>query len=170
MKQICIGFFSFFLLITSSALADGHKHSEHAEHTGHALKVENAWARATIGNSKNSAAYLKLENEGKKEITIVSAKSDVSARTELHTHINDNGVMKMRRLETGLKVPADGETVLQPGGKHIMLMGLKKPLAQGDHFKIELMTASGKRLDVKVIVQKKAPAGGAHHHSGHKGH
>lgn len=163
MKQVFVGFFSLFLLMAGQALADSHGHS------GHMLKVENAWARASLGNSKNSAVYLKFENESKKDITIVSVKSGVSARTELHTHINENGVMKMRRIEGGLKIPTEGETVLQPGGNHIMLIGLKKPLTQGEHFKVELLTKSGMSLEVKVIVREKAPMQDGHHNS-HKSH
>jgi len=163
MKQFFIGVFTLFLLMTGNALADSHGHS------GHALKAENVWARASIGNSKNSAAYLKFENESKKDITVISAKSDVSARTELHTHIHDNGVMKMRRMEGGFKIPAGGEVMLQPGGKHIMLIGLKKPLVKGDQFKIEVTTASGMKMDIKVVVKDKAPMHGGDHGS-HKGH
>ena len=74
------------------------------------LKIDHPWARATPGAVKNGAAYLTVSNTGKQADRLVAASVDVADHAELHTHLNDNGVMKMRRVPA-LEIPvvAEGE-------------------------------------------------------------
>ena len=164
-KLFHFSFIIFALTCFNLALADSHGHHHNV------LSFEKAWARPSIGKSKNSAVYLHIKNSGKEEITITSGRSDISERVELHTHIKEGDVMKMRPIEGGLKIPAGSSVELKPGGKHIMIMGLKKKLSKGDHFMVEVTTAKGKTSSFKVSVDDKGPSGHDHKtHSGHKGH
>lgn len=126
---------------------------QHAMSDGVEIKIENAWARATPGLARNGGAYFVAKNEGKDGDRIVGVTANVSARTELHTHINDNGVMRMRQVE-GVDVPAGGEVVFRPGGYHIMFIGLHKPLKQGERFPVTLTfeKAGEKTVEVNVMA------------------
>ena len=68
------------------------------------------------------------------------------AAVELHESINDNGVMKMEPHPEGFEIPAGGTLELKPGGKHVMLLGLVKPLAVGDTIELTL-NFEGQRPD-----------------------
>jgi len=114
-----------------------------------ALKVENPYARAVPPTAQNSGAFMVLRNESDRPIKVVDAESDVSKVTELHTHIHDKGVMRMRRVES-IEVPAKGTVVLQPGGYHVMLIGLKHPLKPGDPVHIELRLGDGSKASVDL--------------------
>ena len=94
------------------------------------IAVDHPWARATPGRAKNGAAYMKLRNHGGTDDRLMTVSSDVASRVELHTHLHDNGVMKM--TESGpILVPAHGEAILQPGSLHVMMIGLTAPLMEG---------------------------------------
>lgn len=158
-----------------------HEHGKKKEMSDHhamsgGIKVEDAWARATPGLAKNGGAYFVAKNSGKEGDRIVGVSSGVSARTELHTHLNDNGVMRMRQVD-GVDVPAGGEVAFKPGGYHIMFIGLHKPLKKGQRFPVTLMfeKAGKQTVDVNVMAVG-AMKGGMHHemkhdmkpkHSGH---
>jgi copper(I)-binding protein len=94
------------------------------------------WARATPGSAKVGGAYLELKAAGAGD-RLISATSTVAGTVEIHEHVNEGGVMKMRRVD-GLAVPAGGSVTLKPGGYHLMLMDLKRPLKQGDKLQLTL--------------------------------
>ena len=104
-----------------------------------------------------SAAFMILHNHVIKERSIVAAYSDVAAAVELHNHIMEDGMMKMRRVDA-IVIPGHGEVVLQPGGSHIMLIGLTRSLEMGEKVAIELEFADGERLSFEAPVQM-APGG-----------
>lgn len=93
------------------------------------LEIEDAYVREPIPGRYMSAAFLKIENESEKSRTLVSANADWAGLIEIHTHIHDNGVMRMRQLQE-LEIPAGEIVKLQPGGLHLMLFKLKLPLAK----------------------------------------
>lgn len=136
------------------------------------VTVTDAWARATIGQLKNSAAYMTLKNVGKADDRLLSAASPAAARVEVHENIIENGIAKMRPVDA-LAVPAGASAELKPGGHHIMIMGLKAPLADGGTLPLTLTFEKAGRIEVQVPVSKGMP--GAHmdhdkmdHGSGHK--
>ena len=104
-----------------------------------------------------SAAFMILHNHGIKERSVVAAYSDVAAAVELYNHIMEDGMMKMRRVDA-IVIPGHGEVVLQPGGSHIMLIGLTRSLEMGEKVAIELEFADGERLSFEAPVQM-APGG-----------
>ena len=110
-----------------------------------------------------SAAFMILHNHGMKDRSVVAAYSDVADVVELHNHITEDGMMKMRRVDA-IVVPGHGEVVLQPGGFHMMLIGLTRSLEMGEKVAIELEFADGKRLSFEAPVQM---APGGHDHANH---
>ncbi|MDB5364380.1 MAG: hypothetical protein JWM77_307 [Rhodospirillales bacterium] len=128
--------------------------------------AENGWARATAVGQSVGAGFLTLRNPGDTADKLVSASSDVAAKVELHTHLNDNGVMKMRPVEGGLEIPAKGSVTLAPGGYHLMLMGLKAPLTEGQHVMLTLVFEKAGPITTHLMVggagAKAAPSGHDH--------
>ena len=116
------------------------------------VKIEGAYARASIPNMPNSAAFFVIKNNSDKDIAITSANSDVAEKNELHTHIKENKMMKMMKIEK-LVVPAKSSLELKSGGDHVMLMGLKKELKVGDEINLELSFSDGDKKNIKVPVK-----------------
>lgn len=143
-------------LLAASPGVSAHEHGKNKEMSGHhkmsaGIEIENAWARATPGMSKNGGAYFTAKNTGKDADRIVGVSANVSAKAELHTHLNDNGIMRMRQVD-GLDVPAGGEVTFRPGGYHIMFIGLHKPLKEGDRFPVTLIFEKAGQQTVEIDV------------------
>jgi periplasmic copper chaperone A len=120
-------------------------------HAG-SLDISAAWSRATPKGAPVAAGYLTIKNNGTEPDRLVGGSSEVAAKFEVHEMSMDNGVMKMRPLKDGLEIKP-GETVeLKPEGLHIMFVGPKKPLKQGDHFKATLEFAKAGKVDVDFDV------------------
>lgn len=116
------------------------------------IEIEGAYARASIPNVPNSAAFFVIKNNSNKDIAITSANSDIAEKNELHTHIKENKMMKMMKIEK-LVVPAKSSLELKSGGDHVMLMGLKKELKAGDEISLELSFSDGDKKSIKVPVK-----------------
>lgn len=116
------------------------------------IEIERAYARASIPNVPNSAAFFVIKNNSDKDIAITSANSDAAQKNELHTHIKENKMMKMIKIEK-LVVPAKSSLELKSGGDHVMLMGLKKELKAGDEINLELSFSDGDKKKIKVPVK-----------------
>lgn len=116
------------------------------------VKIEGAYARASIPNVPNSAAFFVIKNNSDKDIAITGANSDIAEKNELHTHIKENKMMKMMKIEK-LVVPAKSSLELKSGGDHVMLMGLKKELKAGDEINLELSFSDGDKKSIKVPVK-----------------
>ena len=116
------------------------------------VEIDGAYARASIPNVPNSAAFFVIKNNSDKDIAITSANSDIAEKNELHTHIKENEMMKMMKIEK-LVVPAKSSLELKSGGNHVMLMGLKKELKVGDEINLELSFSDGDKKSIKVPVK-----------------
>ncbi len=116
------------------------------------IEIEGAYARASIPNVPNSAAFFVIKNNSDKDIAITSANSDIAEKNELHTHIKENQMLKMMKIEK-LVVPAKSSLELKSGGDHVMLMGLKKELKAGDEINLELSFSDGDKKSIKVPVK-----------------
>ena len=125
------------LLAPAPAAADG------------ALTVEDARARILLP-SRPGAGWLTIRNSGAAD-RLVGAESPAAARVELHTHLHEGGVMKMRKVE-GIDVPAGGEAVLEPGADHLMLFDLRAGLAPGDTFPLTLVFEKAGSVTAKMRV------------------
>ena len=119
--------------------------------------VHEPYVRLAPPNAQATGAFMVLRNTGSKDAKLVKADNPASRLTELHTHINDKGVMRMRQV-LAIDVPAKGEAVLQPGGLHVMLIDMKAPLSEGQVVPITLTfdDGSSKQVDVKVVKMMSA--------------
>ena len=116
------------------------------------VEIDGAYARASIPNVPNSAAFFVIKNNSDKDIAITGANSDIAEKNELHTHIKENQMMKMMKIEK-LVVPAKSSLELKSGGDHVMLIGLKKELKAGDEISLELSFSDGDKKSIKVPVK-----------------
>ncbi len=116
------------------------------------ITVTDAWARATAPSAPNGAAYMTITNTSGADDRLVAASADVAERVELHTHIRDGDIMRMREVDD-LTVLTGTTTELAPGGLHIMLIGLYEPLQEGETFPLGLTfeVAGGMMVDVVVL-------------------
>ena len=129
------------------------------------IQVSDPWARATGKAAHSGVAYLALENSGGASDTLVSASTPAAGRVELHTHIKDGDIMRMRQVQS-VEIGARSKVQLKPGGVHLMLLDLKGPLAEGTHFPLTLRFEKAGEVTVEVAVQG-AGAMGKGHGSGH---
>ncbi|CRI64771.1 conserved exported hypothetical protein, putative Copper metallochaperone [Thiocapsa sp. KS1] len=117
------------------------------------VSIGDPYARAVPPGQPNSAVFMSLENRSGQTQALVGAESGVSEVVELHTHVEEDGMMRMRRIEK-IEVPA-GETVtLKPGGLHVMLIGLKQTLEPGDAVDLTLVFEDGSRMPVQAPVRR----------------
>jgi hypothetical protein len=114
--------------------------------------VEGAYAYTTTKAQRNGAVFMVVNNQSNQADRLVSAQSDVAERVELHTHIMDGDMMMMRKVDA-YDLPASQSTTLKPTGHHIMLMGLKSPLKQGESFSMTLMFEKHAPMTVDVQIK-----------------
>lgn len=117
------------------------------------VTVVDPWAREVPPEISTSAGFMGLQNSGTVEHKVVAASTPGAGMVELHTHINDNGVMRMRPVEN-IPITPGGKTMLQPGGLHLMLMMLKAPLKAGETMDITLEFEDGSKKEIKAEVRK----------------
>lgn len=101
------------------------------------MQIEKPWVRATAPGAQVAGGYLVIRNQGAAADRLLSASSPMAAKVELHVHINDNGVMKMREVR-GYDVPAKGSFELKPGGAHLMFMDIRRPFKEGEMLPVKL--------------------------------
>lgn len=94
------------------------------------LTIIKPWARATPGGAKIGAAFVEVKAPHGVSDRLVGARSPIAAAVELHDHVKEGNVIKMRRVDA-IEVPDGGSVTLMPGSYHLMLVGLKAPLAEG---------------------------------------
>lgn len=108
--------------------------------------------RAAPLEGGNTAGFMTVLNGLDKPVRLTSVTGEFAAAVELHETINDNGIMKMEPRPDGFEIPAGGSVELAPGGKHVMIMGLVKPLAAGDTVDLTLNFDNGEQIALHVPV------------------
>lgn len=112
------------------------------------------YAKATPPNAKNSAAFMKIENKSNSDIELLAASSNISKVTELHTHIEENGMKKMIQIPS-IKIPANSSVELKPGGLHIMFLGIQNQINENSNVDLNLTFSNGKTYELNQIPVKK---------------
>lgn len=131
------------------------------------VSIENAWVRATAPGQDVGAGFMTFTSQ--QDVTLISATSDITKSVEIHSMSMQNGVMKMRMLDN-LEIKANQPYKLEPGGFHLMLFDLKKPLKAGEYVNFELTFKSGtSEFKQKIKTQVKTSADvqsddHSHHH------
>ena len=129
------------------------------------MQIEKPWARATAPGAKVAGGYMLIRNQGAAD-KLVSASSPAAAKVELHVHINDNGVMKMRQVP-GYEVPAKANLELKPGGAHLMFMDIKRPFKEGERVPVKLTFERAGEVSAEFHVGRlgqAAPPASEHKH------
>ncbi|RLJ62707.1 copper chaperone PCu(A)C [Sulfurisoma sediminicola] len=140
--------------------------------TADSISVVDPYVRLAPPGATTTGAFMVIKNGGTKDVKVVKADNPASKATELHTHIDEGGVMKMRPVKD-IEVKAKGETSLKPGGLHVMMIE-PKAMKEGDIVPITLTFDDGstKKVDAKVMKPTAAamPMGGmsGHDMSQHK--
>lgn len=119
------------------------------------FEMSEGYLRASAPGAPIGAAFMTLHNPSDKAVSMVAAESDLSKTVEMHNHINVDGVMKMRQVDK-IELPANGKAVLKPGSFHLMLMGLKQPLAVGESGQIRVRFSDGSEQVLDLPVKKVA--------------
>lgn len=120
----------------------------------YAQSFTNARVRLLPPNSPATGVFVDIANPHDYDLTLIGAESSRAKVVELHTHLNEGGVMKMRKVSE-ITIPAKGVTSLKPGGYHIMLIGLKNPLVLDEKIQIKLLFKENKKeVTIKPKVQK----------------
>lgn len=131
------------------------------------LVIYDAWARASAGPAPNGAAYVSIHNHGPAD-RLLGVSTPAAARSELHAHIMDGGVVKMRPSGP-IDIAPEARVTLGPGGKHVMLMGLKAPLKEGGTFPLTLRFEKAGEITLTVSVLKVGDMGPSDPHQRHQG-
>ena len=123
------------------------------------IVVQRVWARAAAEEGMSSVVYLTIVNRGGDD-ALIHARRPVATAEVLHQTRNDGGVMRMLDV-AGIPIPSGQRVAFKPGGYHIMLVGLQKPLKPGDTFPVSLTFAHAGTLIVEAHVLKAGASGPA---------
>lgn len=115
------------------------------------LAIEKPWARASIGISRPAAAYLSIRNDGIDNDTLMIVSTPVSGMADVHSMSLNNGIMSMAATEP-IIIPAGGTITLAPGGLHIMMMNLRKPLIKGESIDLTLSFNRAGKITVTAPI------------------
>ncbi len=129
------------------------------------IEARDVWARPAMaaedmdtghgtGAAGTGAVFMELVNGGRQADRLIGGRTDVADVVEIHETVMEDEVMKMQMLANGLEVPAQSEVLLQPGGYHMMLIGLRRDLAVGDQFELELLFEESGTLTVEPEVRQ----------------
>ncbi len=133
------------------------------------VEIGHPWSRATPAGAKVAGGFLKLKNEGTEADRLVSVASDIADTVEIHEMaMAADGTASMHRLDNGLEIPAGATVELKPGSYHIMFIGLKKPLVEGEKFAGTLTFEKAGTVKVEFAIE--AMGKGGMDHGAHQGH
>lgn len=147
-------------LMATAAVAHGHRAGP--------LSIQHPWSRETAVGQAVGGGFLTIANNGSREDRLLSGTTPVAAEVQLHTMTMNGGVMRMRQVTDGIAVPAKGSVELKPGGYHIMFMGLKRQLRQGERLPVTLRFQRAGNVAVQFVVQPVGSTGPME--AGHGGH
>jgi periplasmic copper chaperone A len=145
MKQLLL-FISILIGFSTIALANGIKFKQ--------LEIEDAWIKETPPNHPMTGGYLKIENDGNTADVLIGISANFAMKSEIHEMKMEGDVMKMRPLENGLVIPADGEVYLKPGGYHLMFMKLNQQMIPMDVHQVTLTFKNSGSITIPMTVHK----------------
>ncbi len=117
------------------------------------LEIATPWTRATAPTARSGGGFMTITNKGTTADRLVAARSNASAKVEIHEMKMDGSVMRMRELEQGLEIPPGATVTLKPGGFHIMFMELKAPFAVNGKVPLTLVFEKAGSIDVEMKVE-----------------
>ena len=164
MRYIHYFFAALMLVVIISSPAPAHEEFRAGD-----LVITEPRAAATLAGTSNGSVHFSIGNKGAQADRLVAANAAVAEKTSLHTHTMENGVMKMREID-GIDIPPGATVELKSGGLHVMLIGLKAPLKEGDSFPMTMTFQKAGQATVQVLVSGNAAKHSEHHdHMDHMG-
>jgi copper(I)-binding protein len=136
---------ALLLALATSALGHGHEKGD--------IQVRHPWSRATAPGAKVAVGYMEIRNIGTQPDRLLSATTDVAQRVEMHVTQRDGDVMKMREVKS-FEIPARERYALRPGGSHLMLVDVTRPLKKGERFTMTLRFERAGELEIELEVQE----------------
>ncbi len=128
------------------------------------LSIENGWVRLVPPVSENTAAYFELKNNSKRDRVLVKVSTEAAKFTEMHIVTGAHGMTAMKPVEA-FSVHPGRSLSFEPGGRHVMLIGLVSPLKEGAKVTLHLEFADGEKMDVPLTVKRdEEPEDSQHHH------
>lgn len=115
------------------------------------IEIERPWARATPTAARNGVAYMTIHNRGSEADQLVSVETPVAKSASVHETVRHDGMMTMRPVAR-LTIGPGRSAVLEPGGLHIMLMGLRAPLEKGQTFPLTLQFERAGAIELQLIA------------------
>ena len=135
----------FVLVLLAAACSAG---------SGGAVTVSEAWARPAAGLNQPDAAYLVISNRSGRPDALLSVSSPGASSVEMHeSGMDSSGMMAMRPVAR-IEVPAGATVTLEPGGFHLMLVGLKAPLQAGGTIQLDLRFEHAGTISVQAAVRE----------------
>lgn len=116
------------------------------------VQIHDAFVRGLPPGQSVTAAFMRLRNGAATPAIVVAASTDSAAKAEIHGHVHNEGMMRMEKVER-LAVPAHDEVLLKPGGFHLMLIDLHKPLKEGDMVQVTLHMEGGEAVSATLPVR-----------------
>lgn len=156
------------MLFASALLLGSTVVSAHSFQAGD-LDIAHPWARPLPPVATVGVTYFTVTNNGDTDDVLLSAESPIADKVEIHTHIKEGELMKMRKLDD-LTIAAHGEQKLAPGGLHLMLMGLKEVPAVDTKFPVTLYFKEAGKVEIEVAVDAEEKGATVEDHSHHNDH
>jgi len=128
------------------------------------LEIMGAFARATLPNQPAGGGFMTITNTGTEDDRLIAVTTDVSPRAEIHEMKMDGDVMRMREIPGDLVIRAGETIVLEPGGYHLMLMGLTQALVEGETLAVTLIFEKAGNVEVSLAIGARNAR--AHGHGG----
>ncbi len=122
-----------------------------AKESTQVVSVKDAWIRTALPVQRTSALYFTLQNRGENAVKLLDVETSLANNTMFHTTIEEDGVAKMRH-RASVSIDAGEVVVFEPGGLHVMLMGLNHPVSEGKKVEVMLHFDDGlsQRIDVEI--------------------
>ena len=137
--------FSILVLLANPLWSHDHEKGE--------IQIRHPWSRATPPGAEVGVAYMEIRNSGSQPDKLVSISTKVAQRVEMHVTAREGEVMKMRQVQA-FEIPARESYTLRPGGSHLMLVDLARPLKKGERFTMTLRFERAGELPIEVEVQE----------------
>ena len=130
------------------------------------VQFKDPWIRTTSSGHPMTAGYLSILNNGSADVELVRVSSSIAEKVELHETTFHNNIMKMKQLESGVRIPAQGVIHFSPKGLHLMFKGLKMKVKDGGKYKVNLKFKNGSKAEI-ILTGRKIGSKGAHKHHKH---
>jgi copper(I)-binding protein len=116
------------------------------------IKVSGAYINIPVPGTQSTAAFFILANASDKDVALTAVQSDLARRIELHSHVHENGMMKMRKLKL-VNIPAKSSIAFASGSYHVMLFDLQRAIQTGEKVNLTLEFSDGSQLATQAQVK-----------------